>query len=141
MTRKRQEIEKWMDQKKIELLCIQETKINCNATESRNGFSWYFSSSVKDADRDKATKLKNCNKKVPAQLAEKIREHKGVGFVWTSKLEESIKRVSAHDSNNMTLSITGEVDLIIHNTYQPHAGEKNPDKTQTVYQDTRNQEP
>ena len=78
MVGKRQEIEKWMEQKKIDLLCIQETKINCNASESRNCFIWYFSSSVKDADRDKATKLKNCNKKVPAQLQEKIREHRGV---------------------------------------------------------------
>ena len=60
---KRQEIEKWMEIKRVDLLCIQETKVNCNAMECRNGFTWYFSSGVKDTDRDKATKLKSNNKK------------------------------------------------------------------------------
>ena len=71
MIGKRQEIEKWMEEKRIDILCIQETKINCNATEKRNGYTWYFSSDVKDADRDKANKMRSCNKKVPITLQEK----------------------------------------------------------------------
>eukprot|EP00973_Karenia_brevis_P052213 7255161-Karenia_brevis.AAC.1 len=35
---KRQEIEKWMEDKNVDILCIQETKINHNSTESRKGF-------------------------------------------------------------------------------------------------------
>ena len=121
---KRQEIEKWMKKKKIDLLCIQETKINCNAMECRSGYTWYFSSGVKDAGRDKATKLKNSNKKIPPSLQEKIREHRGVGFVCSNELHEHVKTITAHDSNNITLNIKGTVDIIFHNTYQPRAGEK-----------------
>ena len=77
MIGKRQEIEKWMEEKKIDILCIQEAKINCNSTENRKGFIWYFSSEVKDADRDKANKMRSCNKRIPKTLQEKIREHRG----------------------------------------------------------------
>ena len=117
----------------IDLPCIQETKINSNANECRNALTWYFSSGVKDADRDKATKLQNCNKKVPVQLQEKIREHRGVGFVCSKKMDKHIEKVSAHDSNNITLSIKGAVNTVIHNTYQLHAGEKNDDKKNKEY--------
>ena len=130
---KRQEIEKWMESKKIDLLCMQETKINCNAMECRNGFTWYFSSGVKDTDRDKATKLRSINKKIPQNLPEKIREHRGVGFVCSNELHEHIEKITAHDSNNIVLQIKGKVDLIFHNTYQPHAGEKNEDKKNKEY--------
>eukprot|EP00973_Karenia_brevis_P049197 6823992-Karenia_brevis.AAC.1 len=36
---KRQEIEKWMEDKKIDIPCVQETKFNHNSTESRKGFT------------------------------------------------------------------------------------------------------
>ena len=98
MIGKRQEIEKWMEKKKIDLLCIQETKINCNASESRHGFTWYFSSSVKDADRDKANKLKNCNKKVPVQLQEKSGNTEEwdsyAAKNWTSILKKSPRTIA-----------------------------------------------
>ena len=80
------------EEKKIDLLCIQETKINCNAMECRNGYTWYFSSGVKDADRDKATKLRNNNRRIPPNLQEKIREHRGVGFVCSNELHEHVER-------------------------------------------------
>ena len=82
---KRQEIETWMEQKQIDLLCVPETKINCNATEKGNVYRCYFSSGIKDSDRDKANKLRNCNKKIPMQIQEKFREHSGVGFVCGTK--------------------------------------------------------
>ena len=119
-------------QKRIDILCIQETKINCNATENRNGFSWYFSSDVKDADRDKANKLRNC-KKIPLTLQEKVREHRGVGSVCSKKIDRHIERVTAHDSNNIKMKIKGAVDIVLHNTYQPHAGEKNEDRKDEEY--------
>eukprot|EP00973_Karenia_brevis_P069613 9679219-Karenia_brevis.AAC.1 len=52
-----------MEKKKIDILLIQETKVNHNSTESRKGFTWYFSTDVKDADMGKINKLKNANKK------------------------------------------------------------------------------
>ena len=100
--------------------------------ECRNGFTWYFSSGVKDTDRDKATKLKSTNKKIPQWLQEKIREHRGVGFVCSNNLHKHVEKIPAHDSNNIVLQIKGKVDMIFHNTYQPHAGEKAMKKTKNT---------
>eukprot|EP00973_Karenia_brevis_P087182 12087378-Karenia_brevis.AAC.1 len=110
-----------MEEKKIDILLVQETKINHNSTESRKGFTWYFSTDVKDADRDKVSKLRNANKKVPATLNEKTREHRGVGIIFNKKVEKYVKQVTAHDGNNITAHVEGPTTLVIHNTYQPHA--------------------
>ena len=70
---------------------------------------------------------------MPAQLKEKIREHRGVGFVCSKKLEKHADRITAHDSNNVTLNIKGAVNIVFHNTHQPHAGEKNEDTKNREY--------
>eukprot|EP00973_Karenia_brevis_P093702 12418649-Karenia_brevis.AAC.1 len=67
-------------------------------------------------------------KKIPAALNEKAREHRGVGIVFNKGVEKFVKQVTAHDGNNMTAHIEGPTTLIIHNTYQPHAGEQNIDQ-------------
>lgn len=40
---KREEIEKWMKKKGIQILAIQETHIDQNARESRAEYTWHFS--------------------------------------------------------------------------------------------------
>ena len=39
----RQLIEKWMQEYKIDILCVQETKIKNNGHEKRQKTTWYFS--------------------------------------------------------------------------------------------------
>ena len=51
----------------------------------------------------------------------------------SNELHEHVEKITAHDSNNIVLQIKGTVDLVFHNTYQPHAGEKNEDKKNKEY--------
>ena len=39
----RQLIERWMQEYKIDILCLQETKIKNNGHEKRQKTTWYFS--------------------------------------------------------------------------------------------------
>ena len=75
---------------------------------------------------------KKYQQKIPQWLQEKIREHRGVGFVCSNKLHEHVEKIIAHDSNNIVLQIKGKVDMIFHNTYQPHAGEKSDEKIKNI---------
>lgn len=130
---KRQEIETWMEHRHIDVLCLQESKNNCNATESRRGFTWYFSSSIKDADRDKIKKIRESGKKPPPQLVNKTTQKRGVAMVLSKRAEAALIRITAHGSNNMTGLFRGKTNILIHNTYQPHAGEKDKDLKDAEY--------
>ena len=49
---KREHIINWMRKNNIDVACLQETQISSNSKETINGYTFYFSSSVKDKDRD-----------------------------------------------------------------------------------------
>eukprot|EP00973_Karenia_brevis_P011139 1507622-Karenia_brevis.AAC.1 len=65
-----------MKKRGIEIPAMQETKVNTNSREDRENYVWYFSTGVKDSDRNKYNKLKDSGKRIPPAVINKIREHR-----------------------------------------------------------------
>lgn len=52
----------FMTKQKLDILCLQETTISSNAKECHNNYVMFWSSGVKDDDRDKAINFKRPGK-------------------------------------------------------------------------------
>ena len=53
---KRQSIEKWALEKKIDVVMVQETRINDASKEEKPKHIWYFSTSTKYKDKEQVEK-------------------------------------------------------------------------------------
>lgn len=128
----RQTVEACMKTNKINVLGIQETKHNSNSYGKRGQFHWYFSSSVKDEDREKYEKLRNSNKPITQALKDKVFEKRGVAFVFHESIHQAVSIVHAIDGNNILAKIRATPDIFWLNTYLPHS-DAGKSKTESAY--------
>ena len=111
----------------LDILCLQETKINVNSMELHDGFSFYWSSGIKDEDRNKAIDLKRSGKgsrdnPEHGQTFRNAIEHLGVGVVLHPRIRKYVLDVRQHSARNIMVSLKtrcGVLDIL--STYAPQA--------------------
>ena len=78
---KREEIMRFMEKHDIDIIALQENKINSNSKEEKNGFYWYFSSDVSDKMREKVVNKRETGERPSKIEWEQSTERLGTGFV------------------------------------------------------------
>lgn len=116
---KRNLIDKWAYQNKLDVLCLSETKVNSNCVIKTKNYTWYFSTKVDIKDKNLSETLKHENKQLGIDLRLKITEHHGVGIAIRNKLLPAVTQVSAINNRLMYTQLTGAVDTFIISAYAP----------------------
>ena len=119
-----------MQKHNIDILCIQESKVNSNSREVHDGYEMFFSSSIKDDDRNKAYDLKRsgtASRDNPehGRIFRSSIEHLGVGIIFSKKVKPHVLDIQQHSARNLVLTLksqTGPLDII--STYVPQACHK-----------------
>ena len=124
---KRERVIHLMEKHGLDILCLQETKINSNSREELDSYTMYWSTGVSDEARNKAETLKRSGK-ARRQHPEDMRtfraaiEHLGVGICCSrsvARFTTDIKQISAR---NIVLTLrmqAGDLDVV--STYAPQA--------------------
>lgn len=79
-TEKRNTIDAWANTHKVDIMFFEESKVNSNSVVETDNYIWFFSTAVKNEDREKRDKLKAANMKIPNELRLAITEHRGVAI-------------------------------------------------------------
>ena len=93
----RERIVHTMQKHNIDILCIQESKVNSNSREVHDGYEMFFSSGIKDDDRSKAYDLKRsgtASRDNPehGRIFRSSIEHLGVGIIFSKKVKTTCAR-------------------------------------------------
>lgn len=136
---KRERVIHTMKKHKLDILCMQETKVNSNSSETHDGYLFYWSSDISDDARNKARDLKNSGK-AKADNPQHRRifldtiEHLGVGVVCAPRLKKYVMNVKQCSARNLIVSIkTLGPALDIVSTYTPQAGHTDKQATEKHY--------
>ena len=115
-----------MHKHNIDVLCLQETKINSNSKDTHDGYTMYWSSGISDEKRNKAECIKraNAHRRTPQQAAimRDAIEHLGVGIVISKRMGRYVKDIQQISARNICITLTmqaGDLDII--STYAPQA--------------------
>ena len=130
---RRERVVHLMKKHAIDILCLQETKINSNAKECHDKYVMFWSSGIKDEDRNKAADLWRSGKasssnRAHAQIFRNAIEHLGVGIVYAKHLEKYVVDIRQRDARNIMLTLrmqAGYLDII--STYAPQACHRDAD--------------
>ena len=123
---KRERVIHLMTKHNIDILCLQETKINSNSKEIHDDFVMIWSSGVSDDNRNKAEELKRSGR--ASRTPEHNRtfraaiEHLGVGIVYRKKLQKYVKDIKQVSARNIMMTLhmhAGCLDIV--STYVPQA--------------------
>jgi len=98
----REEIEYWMAEKEIDILCLQETRNNQNSRESRKSYTWFFSG---EGGREEYTA--------------------GVGMVINNNFLKYIEDIEPVNDRLMYATLRGTIESNIICTYMPPAERQN----------------
>jgi exonuclease III len=98
----REEIEYWMTEKEIDILCLQETRNNQNSRESRKSYTWFFSG---EGGRQEYTA--------------------GVGMVINNNFLKYIEDIEPVNDRLMFVTLRGIIESNIICTYMPPAERQN----------------
>ena len=136
---KRERVIYLMHKNKIDVLCLQETKINSNSREEHDGFIMFWSSGIEDDCRNKAEELKRSgkgcrNNAAHARIFRSAIEHLGVGIVYRKSLQSYVVDVKQHSARNIMLTFSmpaGRLDII--STYAPQACHEDPSASDAHY--------
>ena len=127
-----------MHKHNIDVLCLQETKINSNSKETHDGYTMYWSSGISDEKRNKAESVKRAvpHRRTPQQAAlmRDAIEHLGVGIVISKRLGRYVKDIQQISARNICITLTmhaGDFDII--STYAPQACCSEPNASQKHY--------
>ena len=127
-----------MHKHNIDVLCLQETKINSNSKETHDGYTMYWSSGISDEKRNKAESVKRAvpHRRTPQQAAlmRDAIEHLGVGIVISKRLGRYVKDIQQISARNICIALTmhaGDFDII--STYAPQACCSEPNASQKHY--------
>jgi len=158
---KRELLIKIMQEQHIDILCLQETHINTNCKEEKDGFLFLFSTSVTDkarTEKDKLTKEKEGQlrktkgkgkgkgkgKEPPDWKAintyKQCKEHGGVGFIIAPHIKPTMQDYNQISGRNMTITLDSHTNSVqILNTYAPQSAvgkdEKDRQKIKDQYYD------
>lgn len=116
---KRNPIDKWAWQNKVDVLCCSETKVNSNCIIKTKNYTWYFSTNVDIKDKNLRATLKHENKHLGHELRLKITEHHGVCIAIKNKLLPAITQVAAISNRLMYIQLKGVIDTFIISSYAP----------------------
>ena len=116
---RRQLIEKWMQEHKIDILSIQETKIKNNGHEKRQKATWFFSG------QDQLYKNNN------------NRFDTGVGIVVSNRIKRFIHKITPLNDRLMYIEMKTAIPTYRISTYAPTAEAADIHKNQ--YYDTLNE--
>ena len=111
----------------IDILCLQETKINSNSREIHDGYTMYWSTGISDDARNKADNLKPSGKATIQNLehARAFRsaiEHLGVGICYSHKVQKYVTNVQQISARNICITLKKQIgDLDIISSYAPQA--------------------
>ena len=98
----REEIEYWMTEKEIDILCLQETRNKQNSRESRKSFTWFFSG---EGGREEYTA--------------------GVGMVINNNFLKYVEDIEPVNDRLMYATLRGTIESNIICTYMPPAERQN----------------
>ena len=118
---KRQQVDKWMETKGIDILLLQETKVNTECTETRDYSHMFFATEVPRSLVDAVEKDRAAGKKIAKERWERATEKRGIGIAVAKKMMPFIQDIEAISGRIMTITIKGAPDYTIINTYSPHA--------------------
>ena len=124
---KRERVIHLMVEHDIDVLCLQETKINHNSREEHDSFVMYWSSGVADDDRNKAEELKRSekarrNNPADAETFRRAIEHLGVRIVYKQSFQKYVVNIVQKSARTIMLTLqmrTGCLDIF--SAYVPQA--------------------
>ena len=82
---KRQSIEKWALERKIDVVMVQETRINDTSREEKLKHIWYFSTSTKFKDKEQVEQKRAAGGKATRADWKQALEYHGVGALVAKK--------------------------------------------------------
>lgn len=125
---KRQAVEEWMHRTGIDLLMLQETKVNRAQTENRRARAWYFTSGVGPGVAAGAAALRAGGWRVPPTVARKAVEHIGVEIVCRGRLRKYLEEVRPRGARMMEVTFATQPCLAAVCAAAPHAGRAGAEK-------------
>ena len=125
---KRNTVDKWGADNNVDFLTFEETKVNSNCVKHTENYVWFFSSKVKNEDRDKANKLRESNKPLGQELTNLTAERRGVGIAIKKNLISSVTAVKPISDRLMYISVKSNIDMYIIAAYAPTADSHDSDK-------------
>ena len=138
---KRERIIHLMVKEKIDVLCLQETKINYNSQETHLRYKFYWSTDISDDARNKASQLAASGKAARnnpnrGAIFRNAIEHAGVGIVLSPHAVKYLISIQPVSGRNMCVSLkmrAGTLDVI--STYVPQACHTNPELANHHYRE------
>ena len=130
-----------MGKYQIDILCLQETKINSNSKETHQGYDMYWSSDVADTDRANAEALARTGRasrrnEEHCRIFQKAKEHLGVGIVFSKQAQRCLKSVRPISARNIVGTLIMQIgDLDIVSSYAPQACHTDPTASDKHYQE------
>ena len=82
---KRQTMEKWAAENKIDLVMVQETRINDSSKEEKPKHIWFFSTSTKYKDKEQVEKKRAGGGRATRAEWKQALEYRGVGALTAKK--------------------------------------------------------
>ena len=136
---KRERIRHLMFKEKIDVLCLQETKINHNSQETHLRYKFYWSTDIPDDARNKASQLATSGRAARSNpnrgaIFRDAVEHAGVGIVLSPHAVKYLISIQPVSGSNMRMSLkmrAGTLDVI--STYVPQACHSNPELANQHY--------
>ena len=125
---KRIGIDRWANKFKIDVMFFQESKINSNCVMETENYIWFFSSKVKNEDRERSDKLKATNQNIPQDLRNATAEHRGVGIAFYKGYMGTIEQVSPKGDRLMTAKLRSRNTLNLIAAYAPTSAAETTDK-------------
>ena len=133
-TGNREQIIQVMQEHRIDIMAIQETKISTSSEETKiqektgDKFKFVFSSNAQDqhprpVQVNRPGRIANTKSQAKAKAANRITEHHGVGFVIDPKLVDHVKDCIPHNSRFIELLLANHgPDICLVNHHAPHSG-------------------
>lgn len=123
-TEKRKLIDDWANRFKIDILCLQETKVNTNKTIESENFTWFFATGIAVDKRANVQNKRFDGKRVSKEEFQSTTEHHGVGIAIHNRLLRTlidVHPISSISSRIITAKFKSTCNLNIVSTYAPTA--------------------
>ena len=129
---KRQLIERWAIENKLDIVCIAETKTPSRGMEGGTGkhigdeefggqFKLYFSTGVKQEDLDEKEKIKKEGKLISTEMRSKTTEQAGRAIIARKNVWHLIEDVRPLGGRIIKMKINTKPNAVIFGVYAPHA--------------------
>ena len=119
---KRQSIDEWAPQRQIDVVMVQETRINNTAKEEKQKQMWFFSTSTDFKDVKQVEKKRAAGGRATRAEWKQALENHGVGALVTNKLVKDIEEVEPVNGRLMKVVMDSTPRLHVINGYAPQGG-------------------